>query len=321
MNELLDRAVAPYTGPAGDWERVLRDARVVRLRPLLAFAAAAAAALGLVLAFGGGSPSTIDRALAAAGDGRILHLVTESSLRKTVVDLQSGERRELRGRHEVWFDPRTGARERETIEGVLQWVAINTSPHGREIYTSLGTGYREALRSGTAKVVGETAAVYWINIAPRHDVAVSRETYRPVSLRVGGHETRILTYETLHSMPPSGDLPPTPLPPGTRGEEISLREAKRVLGRAPLWAGGERPVIKTTGGGVTLEGREVLITVGDERVALLAGLRAYKPPKGTVVIEGRIGVLHRDGLFVAIHAPSEDGILSAARALRPYDGA
>ena len=41
--------------------------------------------------------STIDRALAAAGDGRVLHLVFEGSLPKQLVDLRTGERRELRG--------------------------------------------------------------------------------------------------------------------------------------------------------------------------------------------------------------------------------
>ena len=51
------------------------------------------------------------------------------------------------------------------------------------------------------------------------------------------------------------------------------------------------------------------------------GLRGYTPPKGTIVIEGTIGVLHKDGLYVAIHAMSEDAIVSAARALQPYDGA
>ena len=51
------------------------------------------------------------------------------------------------------------------------------------------------------------------------------------------------------------------------------------------------------------------------------GLRGYTPPKGTIVIEATIGVLHADGLYVAIHAMSEDAIVSAAQALRPYDGA
>ena len=71
------------------------------------------------------------------------------------------------------------------------------SDHGREIYSSLLTGYRDALRSGTAKELGGG----WINIAPGHDVKVSKDTYRPVAMRVGGHETRILAYETIESLP------------------------------------------------------------------------------------------------------------------------
>ena len=202
MSELMERAVPPYTG-TGDWGAVLRDAgtarRRARLRPALAFAVILAA---LVVAWQAGSPSTIDRALAAAGDGRVLHLVFEGSLPKQLVDLDTGAREELRGTHEVWFDPATGARERETFAGVLQWESLNATGHGREIYSSLATGYRDALRSGSAKVVGETESVYWIRISPGHDVAVSRADYRPVSMRVGDMpETQILTYETLHEMP------------------------------------------------------------------------------------------------------------------------
>ena len=70
-------------------------------------------------------------------------------------------------------------------------------------------------------------------------------------------------------MPRAGGRAPTPLQqraPGPGGEEISLREAEQVLGRAPLWAGSERPVVARTEGGVTLEGREALISQGDARM-------------------------------------------------------
>ena len=139
MIELMDRAVPPHEG-TGDWGAVLRDAgtarRRARLRPALAFAVIAAA---LVIAWQAAAPSsTIDRALAAAGDGHVLHLVFEGSMPKRLVNLRTGERREMRGIHEVWFDPATGARERETFAGVLQWEALNATGHGREIYSSLG---------------------------------------------------------------------------------------------------------------------------------------------------------------------------------------
>ena len=84
-------------------------------------------------------------------------------------------------------------------------------------------------------MVGETDSVYWIRISPGHDVAVSRDDYRPVSLRVGDMpETRILTYETLRELPAApGAAAPAAAPCGRR--RISLAEAERVLGRAPLW--------------------------------------------------------------------------------------
>ena len=186
------------------------------------------------MAWQAASTSTLDRALAAAGDGRVLHLVFEGSLPKQLVNLETGERTVLRGRHEVWFEPGAGARERETFDGVVQWDAHNDSPHGREIYASLGAGYRDALRSGQAKVVGETASVYWIRISEGHDVAVSRESYRPVSMRVGGMpETRITTYETLRSMPPAERAVARRRPgPQPRSTDLAARGAARARHRA-----------------------------------------------------------------------------------------
>jgi hypothetical protein len=316
MSELMERAVRPHTG-TGDWEAVLRDAgaarRRARLRPALAFTVIAAA---LIAAWQAGSPSTIDRALAAAGDGRVLHLVFEGAMPKTLVNLQTGERTELRGTHEVWFDPATGARERESFQGVLQWASLNSTGHGREIYTSLGAGYADALRSGSAKVVGETDSVYWIRISPGHEVAVSRDTYRPVSMRVGGMpETRILTYERLSAMPRefSPSVDPGPRPAGGR---ISLAEAERVLGRKPLWPGPGRPVARSLGtDAVELRGGDLVISQGDS-VTYLVGVRGYAPPEGSVLLEGAMGLMRVDGLTIAIHAADETRILSTARSLQ-----
>jgi hypothetical protein len=320
MSELMERAVPPYTG-TGDWGAVVRDAgaarRRARLRRALAFAVVVAA---LVIAWQAAAPSsTIDRALAAAGDGRVLHLVFEGSRPKQLVDLRTGERREMRATHEVWFDPATGARERETFGGVVQWASLNSTDHGREIYSSLGTGYRDALRSGSAQVVGETDSVYWIRIAPGHDVAVSRDTYRPVSLRVRDMtETRILTYETLSAMP--RDIATVRFGGSRPGGRVTLAEAERVLGRAPLWTGPGRPVVRVLGDdGVELRGGGLVISqsaTASDAVTSLAGLRGYAPPEGSLLLEGTVGLLRTGGLVVAIHAADERRILAAARSLR-----
>ncbi len=116
----------PYTG-AGDWSRVVADAGVAR-RPLyapvrLGFAAAFVALIAATVAFwpaGGSSPTVIDRALAATGTGSVLHIVYESDLQHALVDLETGERTEIRAEHEVWFEPTKVLRETETFDGAVQ---------------------------------------------------------------------------------------------------------------------------------------------------------------------------------------------------------
>jgi hypothetical protein len=342
MNELLERAVPAYTGPHGNWDLVLRDAGVVRRRRRhvrrLVIALAAVAAVAIVWP---SPPTTIERALAAAGTGQVLHLVIETDMPKTLVDLESGERREVRGRREVWFDPSAGWRERETFEGVLQWdvsiAAAGIHPHAREVYGSLGSGYADALRSGRAKVVREEADVVWIRIAPAHDVAVSRKTYAPVAMRVGDSgPTRILTYETL----PAGSVPlgsgsggaPQQGPVGSGGEDGKAR-----LARGDVWAGeqldglrlasvGRRELPGTSTPAKVLfygarDGAHVEITQAAkpvEGLTMMVGLRGYAPPEGTLVVEGPSGLLRAHGRYVTIVAGDAESTLAVARALRPY---
>jgi hypothetical protein len=141
VTELLDRAVVPYTGRLGDWDAVLRDAGVVRRRLTIRAAVAFAAVAAIVV-----------------------HLVTESGLPKTVVDLRTGARREVRARDEVWFDPQAGFRERETFEGVVQWdtsiEAARMHPH-----TGIGVAVAKGRRAGT---------VGYVNVEERLDVKIDR---------------------------------------------------------------------------------------------------------------------------------------------------
>ena len=257
--EQLDLINPPYTG-AGDWSRVVADAGVARhsLRAptRLAFAAAFVALIAATVAFwpsGGSSPTVIDRALAATGTGSVLHIVYESDLQHALVDLETGERTEIRAQHEVWFEPTKFLRDTETFDGVVQADGVfrggEIPAHATEVYASLGAGYREALESGDAQVVGEDTfegtPVYWIQIATGHEVAVSKDTYKPVTIRVtqGGMPllNRILAYETLESgsAPLDGQQ-------GTRGlmdvsakpgPAIDLADAASVLGTDAVWAG------------------------------------------------------------------------------------
>ena len=172
---------------------------------------------------------------------------------QTLVDLETGERTELRSQHEVWFDPEAGFRQTETFDGVVQFDAVvgpdEMSEHTTSIYSSLGAGYREALESGRAEVVGEETVdgtgVYWIHIEDGHDVAVSKNTYEPVYIRVTMNGspalTRIVSYETVE--PGSAPLDAESTLPGPQdvttayGAEIDLADAASLLGREPVWAG------------------------------------------------------------------------------------
>lgn len=365
--KLLDTLVPPYEG-TGDWNRVLRDARLDRRRPVwrpyrLAAVAALVAVIAGVVAFwpaaNGTGGSVLDRALAATGDGAVLHLIYEGEQPRTLVDLETGERTELRSQHEVWFDPQAGLRETETFDGVVQFDTIlgpdEMSEHATSIYSSLGAGYREALESGRAEVVGEDTVdgtpVYWIQIEDGHDVAVSRDTYEPTSIRVSMNGspalTRIVSYETVESG--SAPLDAAGTPPGPQdvttayGAEIDLADAASLLGREPVWAGSSLhgfPLetvrslsLPTANGAVpglslaygSLEGGDPHVEISEaaspvESLTMLVGVRGYVPPEGTALVAGAQALVGMNGLVVAIHAPDEATAIDVARLLEPYGG-
>ena len=361
--QTLDRLVPPYDG-AGDWERVLRDAgldRRPRRLPLRLAAAVAlvAVAAGVVALWPSGTgPGVIDRALAATAGGPVLHLVYESGLEHTLVDLETGDRTEVTAEQEVWFDPEAGLRETQRFEGVVQFdVALGAdevSEHARALYTSLGAGYREALESGRAEVLGEDVVegtpVYWIRVGPdNHDVAVSKETYEPVFIRVAQYGetglTRVVAYETMAAgSAPLEVADPVWLPGelGSYGADVELADAAALLGSAPVWAGPDlhgfaldsvRELrLPTAGGAVaglslaygSAEGMpHVEISQAAEPVdslTMIAGVRGYEPPEGTLLLSGTMALLRSNGLVVTIHAPDGETAVAVARSLRPYTG-
>jgi hypothetical protein len=177
-------------------------------------------------------------------------------------------------------------------------------------------------------VVREDADAYWIRIAPGHDVAVSRKTYAPVDMRVGGmHHTPFVTYETVDSAP----LQASPVRPqggfGADGGATTLARA----GLEPVWAGntfngrhlGAIRRLEFPGGlrGLSLAYDDVLITMAAEPadgLTMLAGVRGYVPREGTLLLDGSNGLLRAGGLVVSIHSPDARTTIAVARALRPY---
>jgi hypothetical protein len=364
---LLDTLV-PRSDTAGDWNRVLRDAKLDRRRPLLrAYRLAAVAALVAVIAgvvafwpaSDGTGGSVLDRALAATGEGTVLHLVYEGELPRALVDLETGERTEVRSQNEIWFDPQAGFRQTETFDGVVQSDIVlgadEMAEHTTSIYSSLGAGYREALESGRAAVVGEETVdgtpVYWIRIEDGHDVAVSRDTYEPAYIRVTMNGspalTRIVSYETV--APGSAPLEAPGTPPGlmdvstTYGAEVELADAEALLGRKPVWAGSSlnglpldavtELTLPTTEGAVpglslaygSLEGGTPHVELSEsatpaEGLTMLVGVRNYVPPEGTALVAGSQALVAAHGLVVGIHAPDEATAIEVARSLEPYAG-
>jgi hypothetical protein len=273
--ELLEELTPSYADRHGDWERVARDARLVRrLRRVLAtrlrvgaFAAAVAAAAGLVLAwpFDGQHGSVLDRALAAVGNGPVLHVILRGEWGGTLVDLSSGDRKPIYGDDEVWFDTESGQTHAiERLGNVVQSEELYKPNKDAEL-AALGREYRQALESGTARVAGEDAIdgepVVWVTIHSEllpdvadgkdhewaQQVAVSKRTFKPVALRETrdgqpgpGTLQRVLELQLLAR----SDADFTSSRPSRNGtvfkqgrQPIELEQAPTVLGRTPLWLG------------------------------------------------------------------------------------
>ena len=286
---VLEGATPRYDAEHGDWDAVLRDARrpskrrwALRLVPALA-AAAAAGLVALGWPFSSEPGGVLERALAAIGNGPVVHVVMREDSGGTLIDLRSGERRDLRGGKEIWYDPERGMHVISRFGGIVQeeflWGPERVPSYERKTYAGFADGYRAALAGGTAKVAGpgvvEGIPVIWIKVESKwlpdvadgklhewaQEVAVSRETYEPVAKResrdgnpaeqTGG---RILEFELLPKG--SGDFDAEraneqPLSGGAimccgPGEDIDAGQASGVLARPALWLGREFEGLRLT---------------------------------------------------------------------------
>jgi hypothetical protein len=141
-------------------------------------------------------PSVIGRALAAIGNGRVLHLRTEAPLGITYIDLATGHRTVVMVRNEVWYDRET-QRFHYLMEaygkvGDIVWpddAEPGTTFEGAvdPAFAALWSGYRQALENGTAKLEREAVVdgrpVYWLRFPSGTEVAIDRTTYKPVLFR------------------------------------------------------------------------------------------------------------------------------------------
>lgn len=280
VSDVLEEFVPPFDAEDRDWEEILRRAHSDPMRPAprfglasrLGVAAAATAIILLAILFWpavGRQPGVLDRALAAVGKGPVLHVVFEDEFSSTLIDLSTGERREMHGEREAWFDPERGLHEISRFSGVVQSEALfgprELPRFAAKTFALLGADYREALESGRARNLGPGEAhgepVYWIRVDAEslpdsadgklhewaHDVGVSRVSFKPVATRetrdgTPGPDTgaRILRLETLASG--EGDFTADTDEWGGLAikegvEPITRAEAHDALGRTVLWLG------------------------------------------------------------------------------------
>ena len=193
--------------------------------------AAAAVAVGVVAAVllapgGGGKHGIVDRALAAIGNGRVLHLVTRSQTGTVLVDLKTGRRIVQTFETESWSDQKSQRVHIVIRQGgaILGEIVLpdDANKRGVEVgtidpaFAALWSGYRKALATGRAKLERKATLdgqpVYWLRFAtyergmPGTEVAIDRRTYKPVLFRshvskLRHFDQRVLVAETTAFRP------------------------------------------------------------------------------------------------------------------------
>jgi len=346
LKTALDREYPSLDDSTADWDEVVRRAST---RPpsrrgramVLALAGATAVAVAVALIAPWRTESSIlDRAAAAIGTGPVVHVVLRTDTKAERVDLATGRSRPVHEEQEFWWDPARGFHEIRRFDGrpyVDQLSKTLPSPDEDPIPLGFASGYRKALESGRAQVLrdGEIVGhkVTWIRFYlggkgpdyPTFDVAVDRETAKPVFVRytVGGDRTIHFRRSVIaaDSLPAGhGDFAPKPVPPrmainlvgGSGGfwKRVSARRAESILGRPPLWLGARSA-------GLSFNGfHPAVVTVGNNPKRLNFGIGAmygpvYEPMTRKPWVQvAQYSKLRFKTLFME---PNEDKIWRAAR--------
>lgn len=276
----LGRLVPDTADLEPDWEgAVARARRQTRARrvPLLAAAVLLACALLAVIAvnpFGTGTKgSLVERALAAVGQGPVLHVVYQTGPPvDAVINRQTGEvQNHVQPEAEIWYDASRGVHLIARIGPLV--LDDELSPAGRvselDQLALLAHDYTDALASGRATLAGEGEVngtpIYWIQVSETathsttngqrvthtqaREVAITQDGYTPVATRTtidgstdGLPIQRIASFETLADGEGNFAAPPTPPRPNLgvlccSTETTTLANAPDVIGQRPLWLG------------------------------------------------------------------------------------
>jgi len=292
LKTALEREYPRLDDSTADWDEVVRRASTTPPRRrgramLVALAGATAVVVAIALIAPWRTESSIlDRAAAAIGTGPVIHVVLRADTKAERVDLGTGRSHPAYEEQEFWWDPARGFHEIRRFDGKPYVDRLSKklpAPDEDPIPLGFASGYRKALESGRAKVLGDGEIVghkvTWIRFYlggrgpdyPTFDVAVDRETAKPVFVRytVGGDRTIRFGRSVVvaDSLPAGrGNFAPKPVPlrmtvPRTAGgtgfwKRVSAGRAESILGRPPLWLGarsaglsfsGFRPAVRITG--------------------------------------------------------------------------
>jgi len=169
-DDVVRRAEAPASeGRPAATKRSRRSYLATRLVPALALAIILIA-LGSIAPWKG-SPSFTDRALAAIGEGPVIHAVLRYETGFSYIDLRTGREKPQLQTTEIWFDSkRHFGHFVYRIDGSITADLLSTGkvPRLDPALTGFVDGYRSALKKGAAHVVGKGRlnghAVTWIEV-------------------------------------------------------------------------------------------------------------------------------------------------------------
>jgi hypothetical protein len=275
MNDVQETlyTLVPEPATMSNWDAVLGEARPRRRSPVLQLAVATGiaclAALFVVAPWKVSERAGIlDRALAAVGDGPVLHLVLRGDWGGTQIDLETGKRKPVYGEREVWFDPaRDLVHQVSRYGGVVDHAELYKRDKQDRELTALWQDYRGALEQGTARVIGQDVVsdvpVYWLIVRSKmrrdgaggenhefaQQVAISRKTFKPIAMRYTrdrqappGSTEHVLRFETISLEEADFSSPPERSIEGPTMEgsdPIDISQAANVLGAVPYWLGPE----------------------------------------------------------------------------------
>jgi hypothetical protein len=229
---------------------------------LLAGAAVLASAVVLAVAapWHGHGRGLVGRALAAVGQGSVLHAVITSDVpNETIVTLSSGAERPVPQRLEYWYDAgRDRLRAISTVNGRVVFDVLvpryDSEPRLDPALTAFVSRYRAALKSGQAREAGrgtfDGRSIIWLRFAYRQfgeRVGIDAHTYRPVVIEPLGRSGRpvapiwkVASIETGPYAARDFDAarPGVPrLSISSRFRAVAPAKAARLLGWTPLWLG------------------------------------------------------------------------------------